>query len=194
MVLALAVTLPPEPLFASPTPSSKRSQSDRDINAIGHREIVRGKDRSLYLPEKEKEVGAELSAEVDRSARLVHDPSVTAYLAALTQNIAGDSDAQMPIMVTVIDTDEVNACTSPGGYQYITRGLLLLLESEGELAGVLAHGIAYTRIVKQFGRLRGRRMSAKIALSRRMEPLQTEADRNSGFKHYTLRNWALSGA
>ena len=51
-----------------------------------------------------------------------------------------------------------------------------------------------TRIVKQFGRLRGRRMSAKIALSRRMEPLQTEADRNSGFKHYTLRNWALSGA
>src|ERR1700733_4731082 len=50
------------------------------------------------------------------------------------------------------------------------------------------------RMVKQFGRLRGRRMSAKIALSRRMEPLQTEADRNSGFKHYTLRNWALSGA
>jgi hypothetical protein len=50
---------------------------------------------------KEKEVGAELSAEVERSARLLHDPSVTAYLAALTQNIAGDSDAQMPIMVTV---------------------------------------------------------------------------------------------
>ena len=50
------------------------------------------------------------------------------------------------------------------------------------------------RMVKQFGRLRGRRMSAKIALSRRMEPLQTEADRNSGFKHYTLRNWALSDA
>jgi len=146
MVLALAVTLPPEPLFASPTPSSKRSPSDRDINAIGHREIVRGKDRSLYLPEKEKEVGAELSAEVERSARLLHDPSVTAYLAALTQNIAGDSDAQMLIMVTVIDTDEVNACTSPGGYQYITRGLLLRLESEGELAGVLAHGIAYTAL------------------------------------------------
>ena len=51
-----------------------------------------------------------------------------------------------------------------------------------------------SRMVKQFGRLRGRRMSAKIALSRRMEALQTEADRNSGFKHYPLRNWALSGA
>ena len=51
-----------------------------------------------------------------------------------------------------------------------------------------------SRMVKQFGRLRGRRMSAKIALSRRMEPLQTEADRNSGLKHHTLRNWALSGA
>ena len=49
-------------------------------------------------------------------------------------------------------------------------------------------------MVKQFGRLRGRRMSAKSALPRRMEPLQTEADRNSGFKHYPLRNWSLSGA
>ena len=40
----------------------------------------------------------------------------------------------------------------------------------------------------------GRRMSAKIALPRRMEPLQIESDRNSGLKHYPLRNWPLSGA
>jgi beta-barrel assembly-enhancing protease len=146
LTLALTTSCLPEPLFASPTPSSKRSQSDRDINAIGHRQIVRGKDRSLYSSEKEKEVGAQLSAEIERSGRVLHDPSVTAYLAALTQNIEQNSDAHVPITVTVIDTDEVNACTSPGGYQYVTRGLLLRLESEGELAGVLAYGIAHSAL------------------------------------------------
>jgi beta-barrel assembly-enhancing protease len=60
------------------------------------------------------------------------------------QTQARNSDAQMPITVKLIDSDEVNACTSLGGYQYITRGLLLRLESEGELAAVLAHGIAHT--------------------------------------------------
>ena len=54
--------------------------------------------------------------------------------------------------------------------------------------------VDYFRMVKQFGRLRGRRMRAKIALSGRMEPPQSEADRNSRFKHHTLRNWSLSGA
>jgi hypothetical protein len=37
-------------------------------------------------------------------------------------------------------------------------------------------------------------MRAKIALSGKMEPPQSEADRNSQFKHHTLRNWSLSGA
>lgn len=52
----------------------------------------------------------------------------------------------MPITVPVIDSDQVNACTSPGGYQYVTRGLLLPLENEGELAAMLAHGIAHTAL------------------------------------------------
>jgi beta-barrel assembly-enhancing protease len=97
-------------------------------------------------PEKEKQLGAQLSAAVERTATLVNDPVVTAYLAGLAQNVARNSDAQMPIAVSVIDTDELNACTSPGGYQYITRGLLLRLESEGELASVLARGIALSAL------------------------------------------------
>ena len=52
----------------------------------------------------------------------------------------------MPIRVVVVDDNTVNACTSPGGYQYIRRGLLTHAESEGELAAVLAHGIAETAL------------------------------------------------
>ena len=144
LTLAFAAT-PLVPLFALPAPSIKRSKSDRDINAIGHRDVMHRQHPKLFgSPEKEKERGAAWAAVVERSTKLIHDPALTTYLSALAQNLARNSDAQMPITVTLIDSDEINACTSPGGYQYISRGLLLRLESEDELAAVLAHGIAHT--------------------------------------------------
>jgi predicted Zn-dependent protease len=147
VALVFAGTLSLVPVFASPAPSVKRSKSDRDINAIGQREIMRAQVQKLIgSPEKEKERGAAWAVAVAHSTRLIHNPALTDYVAALAQNLARKSDAQMPITVTLIDSDEVNACTSPGGYQYLTRGLLLELGSEGELAAVLAHGIAHTAL------------------------------------------------
>jgi predicted Zn-dependent protease len=52
----------------------------------------------------------------------------------------------MPITVRLLDSEQVEAFTLPGGYQYITRELLLQLENEGELASVLARGIAHTAL------------------------------------------------
>jgi predicted Zn-dependent protease len=43
----------------------------------------------------------------------------------------------------VIDSDTVNAFAIPGGYVFVTRGMLALLESESELAGVLGHEISH---------------------------------------------------
>jgi len=43
----------------------------------------------------------------------------------------------------VLDTDSLNAFAAPGGYVFITRGLLLNMRNEAELAGVLAHEIAH---------------------------------------------------
>ena len=43
----------------------------------------------------------------------------------------------------VLDTDDVNAFAAPGGYVLVTRGALALMESEAELAGVLAHEIGH---------------------------------------------------
>ena len=135
------------PLFASRVPPIKRSKSDRDINAIGHRDIVHAQDRKVIgSPVLEQERGAAWALVVERSTKLIDDPALKDYVSEVAQHLAQNSDAQMPITVTLIDSDEVQACTSPGGYQYLTRGLLLQLESEGELAAVLAHGIAHTAL------------------------------------------------
>ena len=147
LLAGLCVCEPAVFLFASHAPSAKRSKSDRDINAIGHRDITHAQDRKyIGSPLIEQQRGAAWAAVVGRSAKLMDDPATTGYVEELARDLARNSDAQMPITVTLIDSDEVNACTSPGGYQYVTRGLLLQLESEGELAALLAHGIAHTAL------------------------------------------------
>lgn len=147
LTILFAATLPSVPLFASPAPTIKRSRSDRDFNAIGHRDIVHGKERPFIASQdKEKELGAKYFAAFEHSAKLIHDSEITTYLTALAQNIERNSDAHMPITVIVVDSNTVNACTSPGGYQYVTRGLLIHTETEGELGAVLAHGVAHTAL------------------------------------------------
>ena len=47
------------------------------------------------------------------------------------------------ITFTVLDSPIVNAFAMPGGYVYVTRGLLALANSEAEVAGVLAHEIGH---------------------------------------------------
>ena len=144
-VFAFTVCLCASCAFASPLPQAKkRSQSDADINAIGHRHIDR--DENFYSLDKEKRLGAVLAGEVERSSGLLNDPAVTEYIDKVAQNVAKNSDARLPIVVRVIDSDVANSFTLPGGYQYINRGLLLRLENEAELASALARGIAHTAL------------------------------------------------
>jgi predicted Zn-dependent protease len=144
LVLAFAVSSPGSSAIASHPPHIHRSKSDANINAIGHRRIEHGPN--FYSSEKEKELGKTLAGEMERFYKFLNDSTVTEYIERVGQNLAKNSDVQMPITVAVIDSDEVNAFTLPGGYQYVSRGLLLQLDSEAELASVLARGVAHTAL------------------------------------------------
>jgi predicted Zn-dependent protease len=118
-----------------------------DVDNIVRSDIVHRKERQFITsPDKERELGAQYFAAFERSAKLIRDPEITTYLSALAQNIERNSDAHMPITIIVVDSNSVNACTSPGGYQYVTRGLIVHTETEGELAAVFAHGVAHTAL------------------------------------------------
>ena len=144
LVLAFAVPSPGSSAIASYPAQSHRSKSDADINAIGHRRIAHGPN--FYSSEKEKECGKTLAQKVERSYKLIDDPAVTEYIDRIAQNLAKNSDAHIPIIVAVIDSDSVETFTLPGGYQYVSRGLLLQLAGDAELASVLARGIAHTAL------------------------------------------------
>jgi predicted Zn-dependent protease len=144
LVLALAVPSPGRSAIASSPAQSHRSKSDADINAIGHRRIDHGPN--FYSSEKEKECGKTLAQKMERSYKLIDDPAVMEYIERMSKILAKNSDARIPVTVAVIDSDSVEALTLPGGYQYVSRGLLLQLAGDAELASVLARGIAHTAL------------------------------------------------
>jgi len=117
-----------------------------DVEDIGNRKI-NGKVAFVFPNfvslEKEIQMGAEYSQFFEQTARLVEDPVVVEYVDRLGQEIVKHSDAKVPFVIKVVDSDEVNAFALPGGYFYINKGLILEAESESELAGVMAHEIAH---------------------------------------------------
>ena len=68
---------------------------------------------------------------------------ITEYVNRLGQNLVRNSDAKVPFIIKVVDSDEINAFALPGGFMFVNTGLILKAGNEAELAGVLAHEIAH---------------------------------------------------
>ncbi|HSN87655.1 MAG TPA: M48 family metalloprotease, partial [Thermoanaerobaculia bacterium] len=82
--------------------------------------------------------------EIVASVGLYDDPELQAYVEDLGQRLAAESERpNLPWSFKVVDDPAVNAFALPGGYVYVTRGLLSHMESEAELCGVLGHEIGH---------------------------------------------------
>lgn len=129
------------------SPGKKKPKAYRDINAIGRRVIgYQHGHGNWYSLDMEKQIGAQISAEYETSTPIFQDGATQTYLDRLAQAISQNSDTQFPITTRVVNSEDSFAVTLPGGYQYISRGLLLRMENEGELAAVIARGIAHTSL------------------------------------------------
>lgn len=72
------------------------------------------------------------------------DPEIQRYVAGLGALLARTVERKdLEYRFTVLDSDVVNAMAIPGGYVYVTRGLLALADNEAQLAGVLAHELGH---------------------------------------------------
>jgi len=122
---------------------SKRTAVKDDIQAIGTRSIGSKGVSNWYSVEQEIGIGREYSKEIEDRVRLLNDPVVTEYVNRIGQNLVRNSDAKVPFTIKVIDSDEINAFALPGGFLYVTSGLILAAQEEAELAGVMAHEVAH---------------------------------------------------
>ncbi|MEH6755150.1 MAG: M48 family metalloprotease [Alphaproteobacteria bacterium] len=108
--------------------------------ATGERDFT-----AFMSPEKEVEVGREQHPKIiEQFGGVYDDPKVTAYVNRVGQSLARVSELpDLQFTFTVLNDDIVNAFALPGGFVYISRGLLGLANTEAELAGVLGHEIGH---------------------------------------------------
>jgi predicted Zn-dependent protease len=95
-------------------------------------------------PQEERQVGRKEADEVERSVGLVREARLVEYVAALGTRLAQASGrADIAWQWSVADEADANAFALPGGWVYVTRGLVALANHEDELAGVLGHEMAH---------------------------------------------------
>lgn len=137
--------------YTAPTVSTPDSdirtyhdRSIRDLDSVGNRNVGCGRGfGNWYSLERQIAMGKDYSQRVEATSKLIKDPEVTEYVNRIGQNLVHNSDALVPFTIKVIDSEDVNAFTLPGGFFYIDSGLILAADNEAELAGVMAHEIAH---------------------------------------------------
>jgi predicted Zn-dependent protease len=96
-------------------------------------------------PSQEREIGAQQHPQIlQEFGGAYDDPALQAYVEEVGSGLAAVSDLPGDdFTFTILNSDLVNAFALPGGYVYVSRGLLALAENEAELAGVLGHEIGH---------------------------------------------------
>jgi predicted Zn-dependent protease len=107
---------------------------------------VSGQPEVVFISvEKEKEIGAQQARKIEKALGVVSEPPAAAmYVDAVGRRLVEHSPRRdVDYTFRIIDMNEPNAFALPSGHVYVSRGLLPLVNSEDELAGVIAHEIAH---------------------------------------------------
>jgi hypothetical protein len=127
----------------------KETYGDLDVDRLRARfPLSTASARSSYSG-LEQGVGMGIAGKIG-TLKLYHNERMTDYVNWVGSIVAESSPGyDLPFKFFIIDQDAVNAYGCPGGYVFVTRGLLLHIQDEAELATVLAHEIAH--VTEQHG-------------------------------------------
>jgi predicted Zn-dependent protease len=106
---------------------------------------VTGKRQLALVSEaQEIQMGQQASQEVAQTLGLIDDPGLQAFVNRVGKKLAADSERpSLPWEFHVVDDPTPNAFALPGGFIYVTRGMMTLMTSEAQLASVLGHEIGH---------------------------------------------------
>jgi predicted Zn-dependent protease len=98
----------------------------------------------LMSPEEDIEIGKKYSKEIEKELGRVEDEDLQDYIQNIGTKVARFSHSRsFEYHFAAVDDEQVNAFALPGGYIFITRGLLEELDSENQLAAILAHEVVH---------------------------------------------------
>jgi predicted Zn-dependent protease len=106
--------------------------------ATGRRQIM------LMSESQEIQLGKEADAEIRKQMGIYNDANLQRYVSGIGERLtAAAHRPKLPWTFAVVDESAVNAFALPGGFIYLTRGILPYLRNEAELAAVLAHEVGH---------------------------------------------------
>ena len=112
--------------------------------ACARNPVTGRRELALISEAQEIQMGRQGAQEVAATLGLVEDEGLQQYVQRIGADLAADSERpELPWTFRVVDDPTPNAFALPGGYIFVTRGMMNLMNSEAELASVLGHEIGH---------------------------------------------------
>ena len=156
MLCALAVAAPAMAQFPRlPRGTERALKTAKDISEL---EIT---------TEQEVTIGKEVAARMVHFMTTFDNETAAGYVRKVGAAVAAQAERKdVRYNFGILDTDDVNAFATPGGYIFITRGLLENIHNEAELAGVLGHEVGHVagrHAINQIKTMKGIRLAGDTA-------------------------------
>jgi predicted Zn-dependent protease len=130
-------------VFALQAPTSQAAENDPSPAVVS--ENVVSEDEGITDPEllKERAVGRRIVEQIERDGELVADPALLARLTMILDALKPHLERNIPYEIRILRSDVSNAFCLPGGFVFFTTRMLELLNSDAEIAAVLAHEMVH---------------------------------------------------
>ena len=102
-----------------------------------------------YTPEEKYKIGRNVGANILGTYKLYYNETLYTYLNSICNSIIINSDKVNPYkgyFIGILDTQEINAFSTPGGHIFISRGMLRTTKTEDELAAIIAHELSHIQL------------------------------------------------
>jgi predicted Zn-dependent protease len=148
-------------LYPAPLTAAESGANFRQRMSTGDEELISDIAEEVRF-------GREVAARVIARYGLYENPTLMKYVNLVGLALSRNTNRpELNFHFAVLNTDEINAYAAPGGYVFVTRGALLKMRDESELAGVLAHEIGHIverHVVREL-KIRGTDESAAAGLA-----------------------------
>jgi Peptidase family M48 len=102
---------------------------------------------NLFSPQQDIEMGRMLSNELEAALQLINNRNANTYIDAFGQQLSAHAPGyRFPYHFEIVNDNTINIWALPGGFIYVTSGLIEASTSEPQLAGALAHGIGHVAL------------------------------------------------
>lgn len=119
-------------------------------------------------PEQEYYIGRSVGATIVSKFKVYDNPRATEYINLVGQSLALGGSTRPETFggwhFLILDSDEINAFAAPGGFIFVSRGMLRLCKNEDELAAVLAHEIGHVELQHALRAIKGSRLTSALTI------------------------------